>query len=52
MALFSNFDFPSVTIFGRLIVRDRGVIGDASGGGLLRRLVFVVSKATLTMAIN
>ena len=53
MALFSNLDVPFATIFGRLIVRDRGVVGDAGGDdGLMRRLVFVVSTATLTMATN
>ena len=53
MALFSNLDVPFATIFGRLIVRDRGGVGDAGDDdGLMRRLVFVVSMATLTMATN
>ena len=42
MALFSNLDVPFVTIFGRLIVRDKGLADGAGGDGLMRRLVFDV----------
>ena len=41
-----------MTIFGRLIVRDKGLADGAGGDGLMRRQVFDVSKATPTMAIN
>ena len=40
-----------MTIFGRLVIRDKDATDHASGG-LMQRLVFDVSKATPTMAIN